>query len=276
MAINLANPVNWGHPLNRGALFWLYRTPNAGGYCRDLCGKYAVTPTGTTVASSKGRQGGWGSVGFNGAAYVAVPAKLFSDLYSSSTNGKTGTVATWFYPTNSLTIYEAIADSVGTVSQRQLAWFLGGSASQIYAAWAATPGGFISLTSSLVLNTWQRFMLTCDGTTITVYLNGVSVGTTTEAVAIGSGFSSSYGEYRVGSNPSGSGADFNGFQDDFRIWGRCLSANDALLDYTESIKGYPTALNRIGRALIFLPSAGSFKSAWARGSNVILQPGVLT
>ena len=28
--------------------------------------------------------------------------------------------------------------------------------------------------------------------------------------------------------------------------------------------------------LIFLPAAGSFKSAWARNSNVILQPGVLT
>jgi hypothetical protein len=267
MAINLGNSINKQHPLNRGLFLWLLRTPNGsnGSQFVDLAGRYSGTlKSGSSSASANGRQGGSGSISFDGSSgYVDVPAKLFTDLVSYGAGVNVASVATWFYPKTSLSAYQSLFDAGTSAASRQLSIFLGGSSSQLYVAFASTAGNFAFLSTSLVLNTWQRLMATCDGTTITIYLNGVSVATV--ASATGTGFLDT-ASWRIGANPTTGGALFNGMQDDIRVWGRLLSANEAMQDYVTSITGYQGVLNRISNSFITTVSApaGAFNPYYYR------------
>jgi hypothetical protein len=61
------------------------------------------------------------------------------------------------------------------------------------------------------LNTWTHIAFVRSGTTLTCFLNGVSVGTTTTASSIGSASAGSY----IGSSQSGN--YWFGYIDDLRV-----------------------------------------------------------
>lgn len=269
MAINLANPVNWQHPLNRGLVAWYIALPGQGRSTQWLDIAGGVNATLTNGPTWQGRASGWGALSCDGTDdYATIPA---GSIFGKKLTGAVVTFACWFNPTGSLTAYQALFDC-GSTSLRSLGIFLGPSASTLYIAIGNSAGNNHFLTNPIANNTWQHFVVTCDGSSITSYLNGVSNGT---GGTVTGSFDASY-EARIGGNPSGGGAAYQGYIDDVSIYNRVLSANDVYRLYAQSITGYQGMINRLkGRFISSVPAAPSFKSAWARGSNVILQPGVL-
>lgn len=246
--LNNTHPVNWKHSLNRGRVLWLKALPQwpRGQTFHDLTRRLNGTITSTASwVGAKGLPGGFGAITFAGG-YVDVPAGLMTVLMAASASMRMGSVATWFRPTNALSSYETLFDCGTGSTTRQMSAFLGGSADHLFVAWAA-PGStgteFVNLTYPWTLHEWQRLMLTCDGTTLFLYRNGLLSGTTTSG--IGSAFSDLQGVWRIGGNPSGGGQPYTGQQDDITVWARCLSAADARADYLLSRKAYRRQLNWI-------------------------------
>lgn len=240
-------PVNTQHPLNLGCLCWYLGIPNlvGGNTFYDLIGNNAAPFN--SLGSGYGwafptRPKSYSRVVTGGGGYVAIPGSVLAQI------GTTLTCALWIFPTSSLTAYDALLDS----SYRAATFFLGGSANAAYVGLgydaSDTNGilaGSISLTSSFVLNTWQRLLYTGNTVTgaITVYINGALVCSTTLSPR-GSATSASQ-VIELGANPSGGGANFGGSLDSIRIWNRVLSAQEAFQDYILETTGYPGVLNRL-------------------------------
>jgi hypothetical protein len=247
--VDLRNPVAKGHPLNRGRVAWYLTLPGwyGGSKFYDLMGLNPGTlaSMGNTSNGWRAttRPGGWGHVLFaGGSANVAAP-----NFFGTLLTGKVASAAAWMYPTGSLTAYQSVFDGTSsTQNNRQISVFLGGAANHLFVSFAngGTGGTEITLTDSWVLNTWQRLLVTSDGTTITVYRNGRSVGSA--AAGIGTGFTAvNASGWQIGNNPSGGGAAYVGAIDDACVWSHALSTAEAKADYDLSRQGYPGVLNRL-------------------------------
>lgn len=234
--------VNRRHPLNRGRVAWWLCLPHLSGTQTwyDLMGSNHGKLTNMANASNGWqptfRPGGRGQVLFDGSAgYVSIPSSVIGKLSLAAG----ATVAVWACPTRSLTEYDALFDATsGGQTGRQCSAFLGGSASQIYCAFAGTPGGGVSLSIPLSLGTWYRFAFAVTPTVTSVFVNGVLAGQIAQ-----SGESFSAALVWIGGNPSTGGHAFGGLQDDFCVWSRALSAQEVLADYNLSRRGYPGVLN---------------------------------
>jgi hypothetical protein len=123
------------------------------------------------------------------------------------------TIELWFYPTSSIT--SQIFCGKGTGADGFELRTRSSAGGNVYSFWLAN-GSAAYVTSSQVvtLNTWQHLAVVRSGTTMTLYYNGVSVGTTTGAtnnfVASGSGLA-------VGTSASSSGIYANGYISNFRV-----------------------------------------------------------
>lgn len=138
-------------------------------------------------------------------------------------------ISTWFLNRGNFTGYQALFDCGNAGSSRQLSCFLGGTSSELYVAIRSPAGGAaISLVSAMSLNVWTHLVLAYNGTTTTAFLNGIASGSSTAV----SGVSYTDFEFRIGGNPSGGGAAFNGLQDDTAIWNRTVSSSEVLALYT--------------------------------------------
>jgi len=152
---------------------------------------------------------------FNGSnQYITVPSNA---NLAFSTGAMTAEC--WFYTTAAST-YQSLIDfwpnssgsyivgqwQLGTDNANHLTFFL---------ATSSTSGGNLSITSSatVLTNSWNHAALVRSGTTVTLYLNGVSVGT----VSVGSniiGYSSTTGSLGRQTNNS---AYLNGYLSNARI-----------------------------------------------------------
>ena len=210
-------------PLRLPTGFWPCNE-GGGGNLFDQGGQgYAGTLAGVTTWAP-GNFGG-PCLKFPGGAadHVNVPSTMLGSL-----SGKVVSAACWFNPTDSVTIYRSLFDGIGG-GNRILSAFLGGAANHIFVAVAVTAGTEITLTDSWVLNTWQHFCMTSDGTTITIYRNGRNVGSA--AAGIGTGFVA--GQWQIGGNPSGGGAPMTGLMDLILVVPRVLSAAEVWWLYAE-------------------------------------------
>jgi hypothetical protein len=141
--------------------------------------------------------------------YVSVPSSTSLDMTNKVT------VSAWIYPTN-------FAD------YRTMMIRINGGATEYYGMSLNVSGALIcqftpgSLTSSslMTLNAWNHVACTYDGATISAYINGQSVGSSSASGNIGSPTT-----LGIGYDPV-NGRYFAGKMDDVRIYNRALSPTE--------------------------------------------------
>ena len=106
----------------------------------------------------------------------------------------------WFYPTTS-NATQLVFNKWGTASDAQSVFQIGRISSNFYAELKTTSGYVTLSTATWITNAWNHFAVVRDGSTISVYLNGLRFGTTssnptlnsgTEAMTIGSKHAQDY------------------------------------------------------------------------------------
>lgn len=171
-------------------------TPGAGGSGIVII-SYPDTYAAATTVNATASTSGSGSVSFNGSTYADYPA--------STNNFATGdfTIEAWVYY-NSFTSGYTL-------------WFTMDPNTTYFGPTGATTtklnlgtGGELSWTTSTIsLSTWYHTAVVRSGTTITLYINGVSQGTNTSSNTLGV----TAGAIRIG---SASGYAFNGYLSNLR------------------------------------------------------------
>lgn len=187
----------------------------------------------------------------------AAPARAFTNLFSTTLvsassqywnrtvydatlnpSGSTLTVAGWVkLPTPGVGSLQTIAGMAPNNSDWSYVIGLSGGGQAIILTKAggnqvAKAGG-----TTLSANTWYHIAMTYDGSTMTVYLNGVSDGTIAQS---GTLFSNSpTGRFIIGASNDGTvDSLLNGQIDDVRVWSRSLSSSEIL-----SLKTTPCTFN---------------------------------
>jgi len=258
MAINLANPVNWQSPLNRGLVAWWKVLPGSAGlYLRDIAGSRVATLTnGATRHSSAGRQGGDGSVKLTSASsqYATAPSVALN----------TFTIAAWVNVSTTssrMTVAGRCNSALSTcnyyfrINSGNCGMTIGGSYNEVAAPIPTA-------------NSWCHVGFMYDGTGLTTWLNGVLQNS-------GGAFGTpdDPGTLTTLGRDGDSGTNyFDGYMDDVRIYSRFLYASEWMTLYTDALTKYRSTINRTNNVFIHLPAASTFKSAWARNANTIIQP----
>jgi hypothetical protein len=273
LELDPTGPVNWQHPLNRGRLAWWMVPPNSGwrGSLRllDLCGlsgRKADHGTLTNGPLWRGttRPGGFGHLLFDATDdYVDLPA-------SPAFNFGTGdfSIGVWLRPSDVSQFRIMLGKDVSGNRDWNLNHGItaaGGTSSGYLCFFdnvASTGPGSATVDSGgsvLTDNVWSRAVATRNGSTSTLYHNGVRVGQTTgvtttfsatNAVQIGRREFGGFEQY------------FGGALDDVSVWSRGLSAAEAAADYNLSRRGYPGVLNRVAPVAYSIPAAGGGAYAW--------------
>lgn len=242
-AINLGNPVS-NSPLNRGLQAWLLALPgrmSGATFCELTPNRrHAAFTNAPSWASSTGRPGGIGTIVETAASTMGVSVPNPVALNSSVS------AAMWLRPTTSVgglcscwamggasstaggTAFGLLRNPVFADSKLALTWGLFGSV--------------ITTTNTFSASTWFHVLCTRTGTTGNIYVNGLLDTTGTNADSPGNGSGTLTWAVGNGVTFAKSGADW---WDDFRIWDRCLSADEALRVYNDSRTGYQQTLNRL-------------------------------
>lgn len=246
MAINLGQPVNWGHPLNHGRVAWFKSIPGASGRQTliNLASKKNGTLSGTSWIGPR-LQPSYQLLSCNGSSdYVS-----FSDNTTFPTSGSftlsiavkfvsSGSVFSWSNPGGAARLIDISLQG------------LGNARFQLY------DGGnnpYTDGTSDLSVN--RLHLVTCvrdSGSTIYLYVNGVLENSTSDTAA--SNLDSGSQSWRLFNRQDSS--SFGGcLADDASAWNRALSANEVKVLYREWLCGYPNALNRTKPGFITSVSA---------------------
>ncbi|GFE60846.1 hypothetical protein AOG2_14330 [Geobacter sp. AOG2] len=204
------------------------------GVTAGLVAAYAFNEgTGTTVADASGNGlngtisgASWvagkdgNALSFNGVNnLVTVPASNLLDL----TTGMT--LEGWVYPTNS-------SGKWGCVLMKETSNFY---AYGLYVSPANRPTVFMVINGSehgfevptiLTTNTWSHLAATYDGTTLSVYVNGILKGSENISTII----PASSGALRIGGNSIWATEYFTGIIDNVRIFNRALTGTEIQTD----------------------------------------------
>ena len=95
-------------------------------------------------------------------------------------------------------------------------------------------GGYTTSTGIITANQWQHIGLTYDGTTLTVFLNGKSVGTQSTSVGIGGTSSPLW----FGGRSSGGSYFYAGAEDDVALWSKALTSTEVSTIYNRQSVAY--------------------------------------
>ena len=216
-----ANPLNRKWRLADGLLMRLLALPHNSGGSKwyDIAGVSHGTLTNGPAWATQVRQGGFAGLSFDGSNDRVVLSSI------SLTGAKTISFwAKWNTTPNNVILGGAFAVYYP---------YIDGSNVYISTSWGV--GSNISH-GGITTGVWYQFTIAGDGTTATVYKNGISLGAaivdrTPTVGAIGM-FSSGDGQYQ-----------FNGTLDDFCIWNRALSAPEIMSLYRDTSSGYQQSLN---------------------------------
>lgn len=147
-----------------------------------------------------------GAIAFSGSSqYLTVAANAALDLPGDFT------IESWVYPTGSKTTADIIA---GRWISGDRVWLLnfGATSNLVFQVNGAT---LITYSFSITYNTWYHVAVTRSGTTVTLWLNGVSVGTGTSSY----NFTSATRPLLIGRNGDSTDGtqDWLGYMSNFRI-----------------------------------------------------------
>jgi len=146
---------------------------------------------------------------FNGSSlYLDGSSSLTFNQNNININGSSDnfTIEGWFYRVSGTTNGSIINFSNSNYPRWAFFWRSTGK----FGVYNSTSGTFLESTTTLNLNTWYHFAVVKQGTSITLYLNGQSVGSTTNSINIVCDFLE-IGAYNT------SGQTFNGYIDEVRI-----------------------------------------------------------
>ncbi len=242
--VNLQNPINRSHPLNRGREAWWKVIPgrDKGPLFWDLCGKNHGTLTNGAAWTPRARAGGFGYLQFDGTDdYVDLPIALTAYLNGSFT------MATWATITANADTPFIIGSNL--VNARVLSFRWGGSERLYLGQENVSVGASVPFAYATYGNTPLRILVSYNGTAATFYVNGVSLGSDNYT------YTASYAGATYGIGGRTTSKWFVGSQDDVSIWSRALSASEARTDYNLSQQFYPGVLNsvpmrRVGRSFV--------------------------
>jgi hypothetical protein len=171
----------------------------------------SINPFSSTAPYSASAYGGSG--GFDGGYNVLTPSS--STSWSFSTGAFT--IEGWIYPTAFSTTKGIIVSNFVATTFVVGQWKFGCNTAtgQLVFTWATST----TLTSNVnsganvvTANTWQHVAVVRNGTTITIYLNGTSVGSGTMSTSLGA-----TGTVSIGTQQTGTAAGFNGYLSNIRI-----------------------------------------------------------
>lgn len=223
--IDLRDPVNRKHPLNKGRVAWWLTLPGryGGKTWYDLIGLNHGTLTGMGNSTNgwrpSARQGGSGHMLFAGTGTsVAFPA---------AATGATFTIMAW----------QATAGDSNLLGHSSLnqQFRIGHGGSNVLSIF---DGGVETISSTLAVarGQWSFVCVTQNATTISFYENGKLIST--------SAATSSITYNQIGAFQSGGVIPATGPIDDVSIYSRALSAAEVLSYYNLSRRGYPGILNQ--------------------------------
>ena len=235
-----SDPVNRGHPLNRGRLAWWLTLPHlAGGATwHDLMAApgYHGTLTGMTTSAS-----GWrpsprpGAIGGH-LQFDRVDDSVDLGTIPAIVGAARQSVAAWVLFDSVSVNNQAIFAS--DQSTGAFGWSLrvdfGNKLSYLY---GGTSGQAVVAPTAPVAGRWYRLVGTHDGTTARLYVDGALANS-----AVGSLFAPT-APVAIGRSPA-FGQRLGGAADDVSYWTRALSAAEVAEDYDLSRMGYPGLLRR--------------------------------
>lgn len=174
----------------------------------------AWTANATTTAAGRFAS----AVTFDGTGdYVSVADSVSLSPTSSISFGS------WIKPNSSIATKSIL---VKNTAYRLVTDGSGNPQCQIYngAAWQTAATSSTAVTTG----TWYHVFCTYDGSTIRVFVNGLLKGSTTNAVTV----NDSSAALEIGRDSTASFGDYNGSQDDTRVYNRTLSSQDVMALYS--------------------------------------------
>lgn len=245
MPIDLANPVNRNHPLNRGLVSWWLPMPNnsGGDTLFDIAGRNHLTRSGSAYWSSKQV---FGTASSSGAFTYTKPS-------GSSWFGAGCTIAWWAKPNSIGGDQQVFRLGGGTDAGTHWNYFRTGGAVRMDDFITSGFGNFNTLDTATTFSNGQKvwYAYTYDGTTQRVYVSGVQNNSAT----VSDGF--------AGAEPTDFGLlgqpdqsqPLNGECYGAWTYSRALSASEIWDLYDQSLRGYPDLLNYYSpTARLFLAS----------------------
>jgi hypothetical protein len=165
-----------------------------------------ITPYGNVQLSTDVKKNGTGSMFFDGTGdYIAITPTTNLVLGTSDF-----TIEGWFYQIAGGTYAHIFTTTASYLTANQLRMTnQSGTTLSVFSGGSTT---ILTASTSYTQNTWNHFALVRSGTTITLYLNGVSVGSNT---SVSTSFVADASWY-VGSD-SLYNYSWNGYIDDFRV-----------------------------------------------------------
>ena len=277
VAVNAAQPVNWGHPLNSGLLHWWGAVPNSGwqggSLLRDAVRGTKSPLDGTLVNSPKWSFSQSGntvrSLNFVGgsAQYVdcgvAIPAGSTNMTFCGWVYRASASDICVFGNYHSNTRFNILLYSDGNI------YFQAGNSGTAY--------GFIAFSAT----GWHHYALVYDGSLaawarVIPYIDGVTSSWAGTAGTPDASISSD--NFRIGSEENSTRYS-TGNHANTQIFSRTLTAASIRRIYREGRLGNPNTLNWVGTKTYSFKAAaaaGGFKAAWAAGrTKRVIGSGVL-
>jgi len=169
------------------------------------------TNSGATITSGLGQK----AYSFNGVdSYISIPVTQTSPQQS---------VSIWFYPTSGVD-GERIFWANG--SNRFILALQSSSRLEFYTDTTVKSSGYLSTVLTYNLNSWNNVVITYNGSSTSIYVNGAEDTSHHSITGIVNPYS-----LNIGTNYSRSGDWFNGKIQDIRIYNRSLSSEEVKINY---------------------------------------------
>lgn len=180
---------------------------------------FTSTPTALTNATGQGGASNT-AYSFDGStSNLQVP-------YNASLSTSVQTVSIWIYPTSQTTNILYVSKRTAISNSWQLS-YLGATSGVSYDCGGSTARyttGYIP-----ALNTWTNLVASCtSGGLISIYANGVKLGTTTVTPT---NLATANGSLYIGRDSSAAQYYFNGRMDDVRLYSRVLTDEEVMTIY---------------------------------------------
>ncbi len=131
---------------------------------------------GNAQISTSVKKYGTGSLAFDGTGDYLTGKS--NPIYAIGTANFT--VEAWVYPT-AFSAYRAVFDTRTTLSNGGMDLGLASSSAGVWGLYKGSAVTVVQSSTNLTLNTWQHIAAVRSGSTVTLYLDGVSVGSATDA-----------------------------------------------------------------------------------------------
>ena len=255
--VNLGNPVNRASPLNRSLVFWLRILPNRmARRIVDICGGYSAA-MGSTQSYGGLQNGSRGIRGSN--SYANFGGAIGSKITTAVT--LTAVIAP-----RTISGYSDIFVVNNGAGSYQYSLRLNTTRAEVF---APTIGGIV-LTGATALTAERTYHLCATIGAVNgakLYVNGVQDGSSTYS---GASMSSSIDHTFMGFV---GGENNDGLCSDLRIHNREMHSGEVMAQSVAWKTGYQRDLNYLDTDAIYGASAAAtFKSAWTRNTNTIIQP----